>query len=72
MSNEPTAIPRSAWPVRILCLGETRESLAAGTTPEERLAMMWPLASDTWAMIGKDLPDYARHEMPIRIVRGPS
>ncbi len=50
-------------------LGEKPESLAEQTTPEERLAMMWPLARDTWAMMGGDLPACPRNEMPVRVVR---
>lgn len=69
MSNQPSALPRSAWPVRVVRLGEKPESLAEQTTPEERLAMMWPLARDTWAMMGGDLPACPRNEMPVRVVR---
>lgn len=58
---------RTSWPVRIFKLGdEPSDSLAHGTTSEERLAMMWPLALAAWELTGKPLPDYHRRDMPVR------
>ena len=60
---------RRNWPVRIYDLDhEPDENLAATTTPEERLAMMWPLALEAWSLIGQPIPEYSRSEMPIRVV----
>jgi hypothetical protein len=68
--NEPTraerAEARRAWPVRKYRLDEEpSEDLSATTTVEERLAMMWRLARDAWAMTGRPIPDYPREKTPI-------
>lgn len=72
--NEPAVDPdvqeraeaRATWQVRKVRLGEEpSEDLSATTTAAERLAMMWRLAQDAWAMAGRPIPDYRREEMPI-------
>jgi hypothetical protein len=61
---------RASWPVRRYRLGEEPpDDLSACTTPEQRLAMMWPLALEAWTLSGKALPDYSRACAPIRVVR---
>lgn len=61
---------RRSWPVRVFRLGrEPGDDLSASTSPEERLAMMWPLALDAWALAGLPLPEYPRKEMPGRVIR---
>ncbi len=68
--REARAAARRSWPVRAYRLGEEpAEDLSAVTTAAERLAMMWPLALDAWAAAGRPLPDYPRHQAPVRIVR---
>ena len=63
---------RAGWPVRVFRLGEEpSEDLGERTTAEERLAMMWPLAVDAWTTSGRRLPEYPRHRMPGRVIRGP-
>ncbi len=58
---------RRNWPVSRFRLGaEPAPSLAASTTAEERLAMMWPLARDAWAVAGLPLPAYTRRDTPVR------
>ncbi|MCU0223760.1 MAG: hypothetical protein MUF27_06760 [Acidobacteria bacterium] len=65
------AAARRSWPVRKYELGtEPADDLSAITTPEERLAMMWPLALEAWELAGRPLPGYARNETPVRCVRG--
>jgi hypothetical protein len=60
---------RASWPIRRYRLGEEPgDDLSASTTAEERLAMVWPLTLDAWAMAGKALPTYTRGETPIRVV----
>jgi len=60
---------RKGWPVRIVRQGEEpSESLLHTTTAEERLAMMWPLAQEAWALTGRPMPELPRGEWPIRIV----
>jgi hypothetical protein len=57
---------RSAWPVRVCRLGE--EPAADETTASERLAMMWELVVQSWAMAGRTIPDYERRNTPVRVV----
>ena len=64
------AVERSAWPVRRFALGEERDDLSAQTTATERIAMMWPLALEAWALAGFPIPDYSRQNMPSRLLRG--
>jgi hypothetical protein len=65
-SAQERAEARRSWPVRKHGLGEEpSEDLSASTTAAERLGMMWRLAQDAWAMAGRPIPDYPRHEMPI-------
>jgi hypothetical protein len=48
---------RGAWPIRVFRLGEEPDDdLSDRTTPEERIAMMWPLAVDAWTSAGRRLP----------------
>jgi hypothetical protein len=44
---------------------EPGDDLSATTTPEERLAMMWPLALEAWHVAGLTLPAYPRERMPV-------
>ena len=62
---------RASWSLRVFRLGEEpTEDLSATTTVAERLAMMWPLALDAFAMTGQPMPTYTRDEMPGRVIRG--
>ena len=64
------AAARATWAVRKYRLGEEpNEDLSESTTAEERLAMMWPLTLEAWKLTGRPLPDYARSETPIRVLR---
>ena len=57
---------RAAWTVRVRRLTEDgSDDLSDGTTPEERLAMTWPLGVDAWASAGKPLRQWTREEMPV-------
>lgn len=63
---------RRLWPIRAFKLGsEPPDDLSATTTPEERLAMMWPLALEAWALTGAPLPDYRRCEAPVTLRHSP-
>lgn len=42
------------------------------TTAAQRLATMWQLALDAWSFTGRALPDYARADAPIRLIRASS
>lgn len=58
---------RRDWAVRKYALGqEPGDDLSATTTPEERLAMMWPLALEAWTLSGAGVPDYDRREAAVR------
>ncbi|HXT50578.1 MAG TPA: hypothetical protein VN811_06020 [Thermoanaerobaculia bacterium] len=61
---------RASWPVRGYQLGsEPGDDLSSTTTPEQRLAMMWELALQAWQLAGHELPTYARHEIPGKLIR---
>lgn len=65
------AVARRDWPVSVHRLGEEPgDDLSATTTPEERLAMVWPLTLEAWRLTGRELPSYERSAMPVRVVRG--
>lgn len=65
------AAGRRDWPVSIHRLGEEPgDDLSATTTPEERLAMVWPLTLEAWRLTGRELPSYERSAMPVRVIRG--
>jgi hypothetical protein len=58
---------RSAWPMRVCRLGDEPNG-ADETTAAERLAMMWELVVQSWAMAGRTIPDYERRNTPVRVV----
>ena len=61
---------RQSWPVAVFPLGqEPGDDLSATTTAAERIAMMWPLAREAWAVAGRPLPTYTRKEVPGRLFR---
>lgn len=68
-SSGPTeGVPE--WPVRVHRLGEDpRDDLTDITTPAERMAMVWELTARAWMLTGVALPEYSRHETPIRVLR---
>ena len=58
---------RRKWPVRKLHLeDEPGDDLSTTTTAEERLAMMWPLATEAWSLTGRPMPEYERGDAPVR------
>ena len=60
------ALGRRSWPVRVFRLGEEPpDDLSGSTTAEGRLAMVWSLTLEAWALAGLPMPAYARHETPI-------
>jgi hypothetical protein len=70
--NEERAERRRSWPVRIHRLGAgPGDDLSADTTPEARLAMMWPLAVEAFTLCGVSLPGYRRRETPVSRRRAP-
>ena len=64
------AAQRRSWPVHKYSLGaEPSDDLSDQTTPEQRLEMMWPLAVEAWLLTGKPIPNYARAETPVVLIR---
>ena len=59
---------RANWPVRVARLADD-EPVELDTTVEQRLAMMWELATQAWAVAGCALPDYDRAHTPVRKIR---
>jgi hypothetical protein len=56
--------------VRLVALGaEPRDDLNRFTTPEERLAMVWALTVEAWALGGRPMPAYPRTAAPVRLRR---
>ncbi len=74
MSDEGRAEParaRASWPVRRAGLtSDARDGeLVADATASQRVAMVWALTLDAWAMRGEPLPDYPRTHAPGQILR---
>ena len=59
---------RANWPIRVTRLGDESAD-ADDTTAEQRLAMMWELVTQAWAVAGMKIPDYDRAHTPVRKVR---
>jgi hypothetical protein len=63
---ESRAKARRNWPVRLQRLGhEENDDLLARTSAEERLAMVWELTVQAWALTGRPMPCYTRDETPV-------
>jgi hypothetical protein len=57
-SEEQRRAERSTWPVRMGRLGEPQmDEDWPRTTAEERLAMVWPMTVQAWAIQGLDVAD---------------
>jgi hypothetical protein len=64
------AAERRSWPVRRYRLGaEPGDDFRGVTSAQERLAMMWELAIQSWRLGGRELPEYTREQTPGRVVR---
>lgn len=60
---------RREWPVRLVSLrDQPGDDLSSGTTLEERIAMMRPLAETAWRVAGLPLPRYRRSRIPVRLL----
>lgn len=74
MAHDPERAARAAarkdWPVRVYRLGEEPpDDLRATTTAAERVQMVWELTLNAWELAGRKIPDYPRHETPVRVFR---
>lgn len=57
--------------MRVYRLGEEpSDRIDREMTAEERMALVWQLTVEAWALAGREFPSYQRHEVPVRVVRG--
>ena len=69
MNSEPPVRP-GIGPAIVRKLDEgCSDDLSASTTSEERIEMVAVLSRRMWELTGRPIPTYARHEMPVRVVR---
>jgi hypothetical protein len=62
------AASRRDWPVRLFAPGdEPPDRLERSTSPEARLAMVWSLTVEAWALSGRPIPAYPRSATPLRL-----
>jgi hypothetical protein len=60
---------RRTWVVHICRVeDQPRDDLSHQTTPDERLAMMWPLAVEAWRLSGRPIPVYNRASSPVKVL----
>jgi hypothetical protein len=68
--REQRARARSRWPGELTTLeGQSDAALVLHGTPGERVAMVWRITLDAWAMSGRPMPEYERANMPGRLIR---
>jgi hypothetical protein len=61
---------RSHYKTRKTTLSDQgKERDLEGTTPEERLEMMWQLALDAWAFKGEPVAEPGLHRHVVRVIR---
>jgi hypothetical protein len=60
---------RERWPVVRKRLEDVSSELILDVPPAERVAMVWTLTLDAWAMSGEPIPDYRRDHAPGRVTR---
>lgn len=67
---EERRLARAHWPIRKVALGEEELVDPRDTsTVDERIALVWRLTLEQWSLAGWTIPDYARAEMPGRVLR---
>lgn len=57
---------RATWPVDVKTMGEAEVPVVFGT-PESRLRAVGELTEQAWALAGKPVPTYERHNAPVRL-----
>lgn len=58
---------RQSWPIRTFVRGQDPNAILEGSpSTAERLAIVWQLTVESWALAGRPLPEYGRKDMPIR------
>jgi hypothetical protein len=72
-SRAQRAQARARWPlVRVSLAAHDSAELLMSRSATERVAMVWALTLDAWAMRGESLPDYPRALAPGRVLRPPA
>jgi hypothetical protein len=67
---EERARARALWPIRALALGDEALTDDRDTSSvDERIALVATLTREQWAFGGRELPTFARVEMPGRVLR---
>jgi hypothetical protein len=71
MSDERAqrAAARARWPLVKVRLDQEAAPSVSDASPEQRVAMVWALTLDAWAIRGEPIPDYPRALAPGRILR---
>jgi len=70
LDRDARAAGRATWPVRAYRLGqEPVDDLRTTTSAAERVAMVWQITQDAWSLAGRTIPEYLRHQTPVRVVR---
>ena len=69
MSNRDPEREARAERRRQTWTGGPGEQEQPATTASERLAAVWQVSCDAWALSGRSMPDYRREEMPGRVLR---
>jgi hypothetical protein len=65
--DESRRAQRKHWPVVATTLANETNNIADTSTLTERIAAMWPLALEGFALAGIPIPDYARRDAPTRL-----
>src|SRR5882672_8438845 len=64
-------VDRSGYRTRLIRPGEpSPPDDLAGTTPEERLEMVWPLTLEAWEFMGTPIDDSPLQRSVVRVTRG--
>lgn len=60
---------RASWPMARARLDDDASPLLLDIPAADRVAMVWALTLDAWAMRGAAIPDYPRSQAPGCVVR---
>lgn len=60
---------RAGWQIRRVSLEDERAPDVSALSPNERVAMVWRLTLDAWAISNRPMPTYSREEAPGRVLR---
>lgn len=60
---------RAGWTVTRTSLAQPPDDDLSALSISERMALVWQLTLDAWAMTGQEIPAYERSRMPGKLVR---